>query len=205
LAHPGGALIVTTRSNGVLFILVGPAGAGKNTIMKRVIERNLPVRQMPTMTTRDPRPGEQEGREHYFVTRDRFDEIVAQNGFFEHEQVYPGKYYGTPRGQLNDLLNAGEKLIADIEVHGAFKLKEALPENVVLIFIAPPSIEELEKRIRERGNVTEAELAKRLERADMELTYANRCDYKVVNDDFDLAVDEVTDIIGKELERQEST
>ena len=195
---------MSTRPNGVLFIMVGPAGAGKNTIMKRIIECNLPVRQMPTVTTRPMRPTEQEAREHFFISIDKFNELLAENALIEHEEVYPGSFYGTPRKQLYDLLNSGEKLIADIEVHGAFKLKEAFPENVVLIFIAPPSLEALEQRIRERGNVSEEELAKRLKRAEWELGFRHRCDYQVINDDFDLAVEEVTDIINRELDRIES-
>jgi guanylate kinase len=204
MAQPGGTLIVSTRPNGVLFIMVGPAGAGKNTIMKRIIECNLPVRQMPTVTTRAMRPGEQEGREHFFVSIDKFNEMLAENALIEHQEVYPGSFYGTPRQQLYDLLNSGEKMIADIEVVGAFELKEAFPDNVVLIFIAPPSLEELERRIRERGNVSEEELGKRLKRAEWELSFRHRCDYQVVNDDFDLAVEEVTEIISNELERIET-
>jgi guanylate kinase len=204
MAQSGGTLIVSTRPNGVLFVMVGPAGAGKNTIMKRIMECNLPLRQMPTVTTRPMRPSEQEGREHFFVSMDRFNEMLAENALIEHQQVYPGSYYGTPRQQLYDLLNSGEKLIADIEVKGAFELKKAFPDNVVLIFIAPPSLEELERRIRERGNVSEEELANRLKRAEWELGFRHQCDHQVVNDDFDLAVEEVTNIISNELERIEA-
>src|SRR5471030_1776494 len=120
--------------NGALFVLVGPAGVGKNAIMKRVMEK-LSLHQLPTMTTRTIRTGEQEGREHFFVSLERFQEMIVDNALIEHQEVYPGKFYGTPRKPMQDALLGGTNLVADIEVKGAQALKQAFPDNVTLIFI----------------------------------------------------------------------
>src|SRR5262249_18271204 len=149
----------------------GPAGVGKNTIMKEVLQRVPQLHQMPTATTRAPRPGEKEGREHYFVSLDKFREMLADHDLIEYQEVYPGLFYGTPRQQLEAALNRGDKLIADIEITGGGELKKAFPDNIVLIFIAPPSLEDLEKRLRKRGNVTDQELAERLKRGQWEMTF----------------------------------
>ncbi len=188
---------------GVLFVLVGPAGVGKNTIMKHVMEKLPILHQLPTVTTRNIRPGEQEGREHLFVSLDKFQEILADNGLIEHQEVYPGMFYGTPRKQLNEALGHGEKLIADIEVVGAGNLRIAFPDNTVLIFVAPPTLGDLEIRLRTRGNMSEQEIHNRLQRAAREMPFAEQCDYRIVNDNLDTSVEAVVNIISHELLKQE--
>lgn len=188
---------------GVLFVLVGPAGVGKNTIMQHVMEKMPILHQLPTVTTRNIRPGEQEGREHFFVSLERFQQILAENGLIEHQEVYPGMFYGTPRKQLTEALANGERLIADIEVVGAGHLQEAFSNNTILIFVAPPTIADLEKRLRIRGNMSEQEIENRLKRATLEMPFAEKCDYRITNDTLDRSVGLVADIISQELLKQE--
>ncbi len=193
----------STPCRGVLFVLVGPAGVGKNTTMARVMEKMPPIRQLPTMTTRAIRPNEQQGREHHFVTLDEFRDMISRQALIEYQEVYPGKFYGTPRQALQEALDAQKKMIADIDVVGASKLKAAFPNEVVLIFIAPPSLDTLEKRLRKRGNMPEEEISKRLARASFELGYADHSDYRVINDRLDQTVQAVVEIIGKELNKRD--
>ena len=194
---------MTDSLTGVLFVLVGPAGVGKNTIMKHVMERMPILHQLPTVTTRNIRPGEQEGREHFFRSLEEFKRIKNNDGLIEDQEVYPGMFYGTPRRELNEALQRGEKLVADIEVVGAERLREAFPDNTILIFVAPPTPADLEKRLRIRGNMSEEEIQNRLKRAARELAFADRCDYRITNDDLETSVAAVTNIISQELLKQE--
>jgi len=185
--------------NGIIFVLSGPAGVGKNTIMKQVLAKKHNLRQMPTATTRPIRPDEQEGREHYFVTLDQFRQMIADGALIEYQENYPGMFYGTPRRQLQHALEAGDQIIADIDVKGASELKKAFPENVVVIFVAPPSPEDLETRLRARGNMPEGEIAERLKRSAWELGFASQSDYQIVNDKLESSVEAVCKIICDRL------
>jgi guanylate kinase len=190
---------LNTSLTGALFVMVGPSGVGKNVVMKQIMERMPMLRQMPTATTRAMREGEQEGREHFFVSLKQFEQMKVENALIEYEEVYAGTWYGTPRQGLQNALASGDYLIADIDVHGAKNLKEAFPDNVVLIFIAPPSLDDLEKRLRQRGKMDEAEIARRLNRAPEELAFAEQCDYRVVNDELEKTIEQVMGIINAEL------
>lgn len=199
----GGRLAESTPCHGVLFVLVGPSAVGKNTVMKRVMAKLPELRQLPTVTTRPIRKDEQQGREHYFVSLDDFRDMSANHELIEYQEVYPGWFYGTPRKLLIEAFEAQKKMIADIEVVGASKLKEEFPDRVVLIFMAPPSLDTLEQRLRSRGNMSEDEIAKRRERASFEMSYADRCDYRVTNDRLEPTVGAVLDIITGELIRRD--
>ncbi len=188
---------------GVLFVLVGPAGVGKNTIMKRVMDKLPVLRQLPTVTTRNIRPGEQEGREHFFRSLEEFQRIKDSNGLIEDQEVYPGMFYGTPRQQLSEALQHGEKLIADIEVVGAERIKHMFADNTVLIFVAPPTLADLETRLRTRGNMSEEEIQNRLKRATREMAFADQCGYRITNDNLEQSVEAVANIINQELLKQE--
>ncbi|MEP7291991.1 MAG: hypothetical protein ABI835_09415 [Chloroflexota bacterium] len=181
---------------GLLFTLVGPAGAGKNSLMKDVLKRT-PLRQIPTATTRAIRPGEQEGREHLYVSRDEFQRMIDADALLEH-QVIHGNLYGIPRRAVESALDSGDALIADIEVYGAARAREVYPENVISIFIQPPSIGSLIERMRERRE-SEAEIGKRLLRVPMELDYARDCSYIVLNDSLDDATELLHKIVVAEL------
>jgi len=179
---------------GVLFVLVGPGGVGKNAVMGKVEER-VPIEQLPTATTRAPRPGEVEGVHHFFVSVEEFKRMIAANELIEYQEVYPGKYYGTPRKALERALEQGKTLIADIDMYGARALKHTFPFNVILIFVEPPGMETLEERLRQRQGITEQEIRARIQRAPMEMDFARECDYRVVNDDLEKCVAAVISII----------
>ena len=187
---------------GLLFILVGPAGVGKNSIMHGVLDTFSTVRQMPTATTRAIRSTEQQGREHWFVTPETFQQMIANRDLIEYEEVYPGKFYGTPRQQIEEALHRDHQLlIADIDYVGASKLKEALTESVILIFVQPPTLEVLNERLHMRGQMSEQEIATRLARAPIELEFAARCEYRVTNTLLADAIQQVIGIIKGEAER----
>jgi guanylate kinase len=184
-----------------VFILVGPPGVGKNAMMNNVLDRIASLRQLPTATTRPIRPTEQHGREHLFVTRDEFQRMIDQDDLIEWQVVH-GHQYGTPRSTVQQAMSQGQDLIADIEVLGATYLRSAFPENVILIFVQPPSIDELVHRMHNRGE-TETEIRKRMERVEMEMRYAPQCDYLITNDSIDRASDILRGIILAEYSRRD--
>ncbi len=187
---------------GILFILIGPSGAGKNTLMKRVQEQLGSLSQLPTATTRAMRPGEQEGREHHFVSHEQFQELIDSGALIEYQPVHMGELYGTPRRTVEDAIRAGQDLIADIEFLGAGQISEAYPHNTVLIFVTPSSLDILAQRIRQRGNHSAEERANRLERAKFEMTFAPQCQYLILNDILEPAAEHLYQIIESERFRR---
>jgi guanylate kinase len=145
-------------------------------------------------TTRNPRPGEENGREYFFVSNEEFEKLIKENGLIEHAG-YVDHYYGTPRKFVEDQLDAGKDVILEIEIQGALQIKEQYPE-AVLLFIMPPSAKELKKRLTGRGTETEEVIAQRLKRAKEESVGIEKYDYIVVNDDLDECVEQVHDIIS---------
>lgn len=187
---------IPTRCTGLIVLLVGPAGVGKNTIMQDVLAALPMMRQLPTATTRPIRPGEQEGIHHFFVTVERFRAMIAAQELLEYQEVDPGRFYGVVRAPLQQALTErGELLIADIEVNGAAALRAELPDQTLLIFINPPSFEVLETRLRGRGNMDEAEIQTRLARAKREMLFADQCDHQVVNHEREQASQTVLGLI----------
>lgn len=179
---------------GNLFVLSGPSGAGKGTLVKRVLQRIPDAWVSVSATTRKPRPGEVDGKDYYFLDQPRFDELVSQNGFLECACVH-GNSYGTLRSRVQDHMNAGGQVILEIDVQGAFQVKKAMPE-AHLIFIEPPSLEELERRLRGRGTETEEVICKRMKTAEVELAQKMEYDVQVVNDELERATDELVSYIG---------
>ena len=179
---------------GNLFVLSGPSGAGKGTLVKRVLQRIPDAWVSVSATTRKPRPGEVDGKDYYFLDQPRFDELVSQNGFLEWACVH-GNSYGTLRSRVQDHMNAGGQVILEIDVQGAFQVKKAMPE-AHLIFIEPPSLEELERRLRGRGTETEEVICKRMKTAEVELAQKMENDVQVVNDELERATDELVSYIG---------
>ncbi|MCA9911167.1 MAG: guanylate kinase [Anaerolineae bacterium] len=186
---------------GILFTLVGPAGAGKNTVMGRVLATRAHVRQFPTMTTRSKRTGEFEGRQHYFVSHERFEEMLRQGELLEHALVH-GEYYGMPRAPLETALRQGELLLADVDMLGAQAARAAFPDNVILVFVQPPSLSALVERMRESRGENEAQIGRRLLRAPSAMAFAPQCDYIITNEELDHAADELVAIITAELARR---
>lgn len=181
---------------GRIFALVGPGGAGKNTLMKMVLPRIDKLTQLATATTRTIRPGEQEGREHLFVDLDTFNRWIAENKLVEWQEVHPGKFYGVPRAPLEAAFSEGRDLIADIEIDGAKRIFEAYPDNTVLIFIAAPSLAVLEQRMRDRGESDEG-VSIRMARAEREMAFAMNCQVYIVNDNQTHAADALEQAILK--------
>lgn len=184
----------TGQRRGLLFVLVGPGGVGKNTLMNRVMARVENLRQLPTATTRPPRDGEQQGREHLFVSLAEFEGMQRRGELLEQQEVTPGKWYGVPRQTVESAMEAGRDQIADVEYLGARILRRAYPSGVVLVFVAPPGIDILEARMRERGT-DESVIRERMERALSEMAFAPECDYLLVNEDLDQAVESLYDLI----------
>lgn len=181
-------------NKGLLIVYTGASGVGKGTIMKELLRKNPNLRLSVSATTRAPREGEVNGREYYFVTHERFDELIAENGFLEYAE-YVGNKYGTPKEPVFRMLDEGLDVILEIEVKGFLQVKEACPDCVT-IFIAPPSFEVLQERLRGRGTESEEVIEKRLKTAEQELQSQNLFDYVVVNDDLDRAIEEVLSIIA---------
>lgn len=179
---------------GRLFIVSGPSGSGKSTVLREVFKKRDRLYFSVSATTRDPRPGETDGVEYYFITEDTFDAMVEHDEFLEHAR-YAKCSYGTPRAPVEDKLSQGFDVILDIEVEGARQVKARMPE-AVSVFIAPPSLEELERRLRGRATDSEEKIRLRLETARGELAEAGHYDHVVVNDDHMRAADELLQIIN---------
>lgn len=179
---------------GNLFVLSGPSGAGKGTLVKQVLQRIPDAWVSVSATTRQPRPGEVDGKDYFFLDQSRFDELVSQNGFLEWAHVH-GNSYGTLRSRVQERMNEGAQVILEIDVQGAFQVKKAMPE-AHLIFIEPPSLEELERRLRGRGTETEEVICKRMKTAEVELAQKMEYDVQVINDELERATDELVSYIG---------
>ncbi len=164
---------------GLLFVLVGPAGAGKNAIMNEVLRQLADLHQLPTATTRPMRDTEQQGREHLFVSDAEFQKMDERHELIESQTVH-NHLYGTPRATIEAAMHDGRDLIADIEPLGATYLHTAYPDNTVLIFVQPPSVDDLIKRMSIRGE-SQDEIDRRLQRVEMEMHYAPQCDYLITN------------------------
>ncbi|MBN2306036.1 MAG: guanylate kinase [Anaerolineae bacterium] len=186
---------------GRLFILVGPSGAGKNTLMKRVQQHFDDLPQLATMTTRAIRKGEQNGREHWFVTHDEFRQLIADDALIEYQQVHMNDLYGTPRSTVETAIRDHHDLIADIEFLGAGKIYTAYPDHSVLIFVTPSRLDILVERIKQRGDISPDVLNNRFRRAQFEMTFAPQCHYVVINDDLDTAADHLRQIIAHERDQ----
>ena len=181
-----------------LFILVGPSGVGKNTIMEGVIKKNSSLKMVPSFTTRLARAGEKNGREYFFVTKTEFQKLIKNKRLLEHEEVHPGLFYGTPLNKISQLLRKND-LIKHIDVLGAQSLKKSFPENAVIIFIKPPSLKELKNRILKRGELSKRDAKERLSRIPFEMKMIKFSDYQVTNDKLEKCVKEVMEIILSEL------
>lgn len=179
---------------GNLFVLSGPSGAGKGTLVKRVLQRIPDAWVSVSATTRQPRLGEVDGKDYFFLDQPRFDELVSQDGFLEWAHVH-GNSYGTLRSRVQERMDEGAQVILEIDVQGAFQVKKAMPE-AHLIFIEPPSLEELERRLRGRGTETEEVICKRMKTAEVELAQKMEYDVQVINDELERATDELVSYIG---------
>lgn len=177
-----------------LIVVSGASGVGKGTVLKKVMQMRPELSFSVSATTRSPRPGEIDGVHYYFITREAFEDKIRRGEFLEYD-AHMANYYGTPRAQAEEKLRHGSVLL-DIDPKGARQVKDAAPE-AVLLFIMPPSMEELEKRIRGRGDTPEDQIVLRLERAKWEMEQRVWYDHVVVNDDADRCAREIVDIIDQ--------
>lgn len=187
---------MNSKSKGNLVLYTGSSGVGKGTIMAELLKRNPNIRLSVSNTTRKPRKGEIDGVHYNFVTKEQFEKLIEENGFLEYAK-YCDNYYGTPKKQVEDLLNQGYDVFLEIEVQGGLQILEKYPD-VLSIFILPTSIDSLSRRLHRRGTEDEKTIAKRLAEAEHEMSFKNRYKYNVVNDDLNTAVNEVLDILEKE-------
>ena len=179
---------------GVIIVMSGFSGAGKGTVIKKLVSSYDNYIVSVSMTTRAPREGEVDGVDYFFTDVASFDRLIAENGLIEHAR-YVDNYYGTPRKFVEDRLAEGKDVLLEIEIRGALQIKAKYPD-AILLFITPPSIEELKRRLTSRGTETEEVIAKRLRRAQEEAEVINTYDYIVVNDDLDTCVRDVHALIA---------
>ncbi len=184
---------------GSLVVVSGFSGAGKGTVMKRLLEKYDNYALSVSATTRQPREGEQEGVSYFFKTPDAFSDMIAKGELIEYAN-YCGNFYGTPKSYVEQQLQAGKDVLLEIEVQGALKVKAQIPD-AVLVFITPPSMLELEARLRGRQTETEDVIAKRMARAKEEAGIMEQYDYLVVNDALETCVDELHGLIQKQHDR----
>ena len=178
-----------------IFVFSGASGVGKSSALKRVMEAREDLRFSVSATTRAPRPGEEDGVHYFFVTKERFEQMIEDRQMLEYD-AHHENLYGTPKSQL-----LGDKhVVLDIEPNGAFQVKRNYPD-AALIFVTPPSLEELERRLRGRGDTPEDQIEIRMARAKWEIAQSDHYDYVVLNDDLDRCVAEILDIIDYEIKK----
>jgi guanylate kinase len=183
-------------NRGVLVIVSGFSGAGKGTVMKALMNKYDNYALSISATSRAPRPGEMEGREYFYKTVEEFEKMIAEDALIEYAQ-YVGNYYGTPKAYVENMLDEGKDVILEIELQGAMKVKAKMPETV-LIFITPPTANELKNRLVGRGTEDEATINARLKRAAEEAEYMDNYDYLLINDDLESCVDNLHELIQSE-------
>lgn len=187
---------------GLMLILSSPSGAGKTTISKRLLDMEQEISMSVSATTRTMRKGEIDGKDYFFVSGEKFDEMVKNNEFLEHANVF-GNRYGTPAKAVADKLASGCDVLFDIDWQGTEALKKKCGDDVVSVFILPPSMDELEKRLRVRAQDDEAVIKQRMSKAESEISHWNVYDYVLVNDDIDEAVTKVVHILRAERTKRE--
>ncbi|MBQ7624549.1 MAG: guanylate kinase, partial [Clostridia bacterium] len=176
-----------------LFVITGPSGAGKGTVLAKVFEQTDELFFSVSATTRKPREGETDGKNYFFITKKDFKEMIRNGKLLEYTQ-YAGNYYGTPKDPIDEALAKGKDALLEIELEGAMNIKRLFPD-AVLIFLSPPSLEELEKRLRARGTEDEEHIRMRLDKARIECEASDRFDFVVINDIVQDAADKINKII----------
>lgn len=183
------------KNKGLLLVVSAPSGCGKGTILGEILKDDSFYYSI-SATTRAPREGEQDGVNYHFITKEEFEQRIAQGGMLEYAQ-YCGNYYGTPKKEVEQMRDAGRDVILEIEVEGAMKVRALCPDAVFL-FIAPPSVEELRRRLNKRGTEAAEVIEERVSQASRELSYANRYDYIIVNGELEKAIQDFRTVVRAE-------
>ncbi len=187
---------------GKLVIFSAPSGAGKTSIVNGVLQRTPKLAFSVSACSRPMRPGEVNGKDYYFLSPKTFREKIDEGAFLEWEEVYPGSYYGTLRSEVERLWQAGKHVVFDVDVAGGLNIKSQFPEQALAVFVKPPSLEVLRQRLVNRNTETEESLRKRLGKAELELSYANRFDHIVVNDNLETAIREASEKVLQFIDPQ---
>ena len=184
---------------GKLFVFSAPSGSGKTTLVRHLLLQNLPLGFSISATSRPPRGEEKDGKDYYFLSEEEFRQKIEEDAFIEYEEVYKGAFYGTLRSEVERLWAEGKNVLFDIDVIGGLNVKEQYPEETLAIFIQPPSLEELEKRLRQRNTETEEKIQQRLDKSASELIYSQYFDVILVNDNLAKAKQEVVRLVKEFL------
>lgn len=182
------------QKKGILTVVSGFSGAGKGTLMKNLMSKYSDIYALSiSATTRGPRPGEEHGREYFFISKEEFEKMIANDELIEYAK-YVENYYGTPKNYVTTQLEAGKDVILEIEVQGALQIKEKYPDTL-LLFVTPPSADELKRRLVNRGSESMEVINSRMARAAQEAEIMDKYDYLVINDDLDVCTEQMHDII----------
>ncbi len=192
---------VQISRRGLMLVLSSPSGAGKSTISKALLENDADLTMSVSATTRPIRPGEVEGEHYYFIDQEKFESMVWDGEFLEHATVFENSY-GTPKGPVEQALQAGRDVLFDVDWQGTQELQRNAPNDLVSVFILPPSVEELERRLHGRAQDSDEVVAKRMAKATSEMSHWNEYDYIVVNEDVDASVAQVQAILTAERQKR---
>lgn len=192
----------TIKRRGLMLVLSSPSGAGKTTISREILKREPAMALSISATTRQPRPGEVEGKDYFFVTAERFSQMVGEDAFLEHARVFENRY-GTPRAPVEAALSEGRDVLFDIDWQGTQQLRESARDDLVSVFILPPSMASLEERLRSRAQDSEEVVQQRMAKAADEMSHWPEYDYIVVNRDIEESVAKVTAILNAERLRRD--
>lgn len=192
----------TIKRRGLMLVLSSPSGAGKTTISREILKREPAMTLSISATTRQPRPGEVEGKDYFFVTAERFSQMVGEDAFLEHARVFENRY-GTPRAPVEAALSEGRDVLFDIDWQGTQQLRESARDDLVSVFILPPSMASLEERLRSRAQDSEEVVQQRMAKAADEMSHWPEYDYIVVNRDIEESVAKVTAILNAERLRRD--
>lgn len=188
--------------NGKVIIVSAPSGAGKTSIVKHVLQFLPELRFSTSATTRDIREGEVNGKDYHFLTVDEFKDGIDRDNFLEWEEVYHNQFYGTLKSEIRRIWDEGKVVIFDVDVKGGLNIKKYFGDKALAIFVEPPSVQELENRLRKRGTETDESLRKRMEKAEYELSFAPQFDKVILNDNLDDAREEMLQTIREFLDKE---
>jgi guanylate kinase len=191
--------MIMTDNQGKLIIICAPSGSGKTTIIKAVLNELKNLEFSVSATSRPSRQGEVDGKDYYFLSEDDFRKKIENGDFLEWEEVYKGSFYGTLKSELKRIWEKNSHVIFDVDVLGGLSIKKQFPHNSLAVFIQPPSVEELKHRLFGRGTETLETIAKRVERAEYEIGFANQFDVQIINDDLQTAIDATLQSISRFL------